>query len=109
MTSAPACAKSLTAAAPMPREPPVMSAALPAREIMKPPKLETLKSKFENMKRASLSFGRDGLMGARDDQEFFEEPLRKIILGRHPLRMPLEADNPVRVANPLHCFDDPVR
>jgi hypothetical protein len=28
----------LTAAAPMPREPPVMTAALPASEIMMPPK-----------------------------------------------------------------------
>jgi hypothetical protein len=28
----------LTAAAPMPREPPVMTAALPANEIMMPPK-----------------------------------------------------------------------
>jgi hypothetical protein len=33
-----ACANNLTAAAPMPREPPVMTAALPASEIMMPPK-----------------------------------------------------------------------
>src|SRR5258708_37072525 len=32
----------------MPREPPVMSAALPAREIIKPPRLETRNSKLEN-------------------------------------------------------------
>src|SRR5260370_24118325 len=107
--SAAACAKSLTAAAPMPREPPVMSAALPAREIMNPPRTETRKPKLETRTTTALRLVSDDLTGARGRDEFFEEPLLKSILRRHQFRMPLDAHNPGRVACPLHCFDDFVR
>src|SRR6267143_1901948 len=96
MTSAPACANNLTAAAPIPREPPVMSAALPASEIMWPPKLETENQKSEksNQPTTSLSLLSDGLTGASGSYEILEKTLRKRVL-RHALGMPLNADDPV--------------
>src|SRR5258708_32152414 len=84
-------AKSWTAAAPMRREPPVMSAALPAREIMNPPKTR----KYTNLRLVS-----DDLTGACGSDELLEQALRKRIV-RHALWMPLDSYNPVGIAGPL--------
>src|SRR6266436_2830891 len=102
MTSAPACAKSLTAAAPMPREPPVMSAALPASEIMIPP--ESFESKIFLAKNSN--FQRDRAAGRGD--EVTEQPLGKRIAS-HALRMPLNPEHPIRIAGPFDPFDDSIR
>src|ERR1700687_4508662 len=117
MTSAPACANSLTAAAPIPREPPVISAALPASEIMIPPRIvtsETQRSKFEKRTARSRSFRtiRRTLnlwrhCSACSGHKFPEQPFRAAIAG-HAFGMPLHAGHPVRVAGPLDAFHGPV-
>src|SRR5260370_6523818 len=82
-----------------------MSAALPGREIMNPPKL-----KLENRnskKTASLLLVSDGLTGTRGGNEFPKQALRERIF-QHALRMPLNADDPVGFAGPLDALDDAV-
>src|SRR6266436_404502 len=85
----------------MPREPPVMSAALPAREIMTPPKVETRKSKLENRNRPTSAV-RDGCAGSLP-QCAKQRRCQRIAL--HSLRMPLYADDPVFVRLVLDRFD----
>src|ERR1700681_3582121 len=88
----------------MPREPPVMSAALPASEIIKPPKLETRKSKSENRnakKPPALALHGGGPRGF--DQR--AEKRRGEGVAGHPLGMPLHADDPVFMRLVLDGFD----
>src|SRR5271170_7088202 len=107
MTSAPACANILTAAAPMPREPPVISAALPASEIMMPPKCPE-ENEQRNSKCGTLGLLYDRIVSApgRGD-EIANEPFRKSV-AHHPLGMPLHAHHPVRVARPLDTLNGAV-
>ena len=75
---------------------PVMSAALPASEIMRPPKLETRNQKIEksNQPTTGLSLLSDGLTRASGSYEILKKTLRKRVL-RHALGMPLNTDDPV--------------
>src|SRR5208282_4148812 len=103
--SAPARAKRRTEAAPMPREPPVMSAALPAREIMNPSgrtKIEKRKSNNGLWARSALHCGLAGR-----DHELAEQCGGECV-AFHALGVPLDADDPVRVAMPLDRFNDAV-
>src|SRR5437868_394204 len=114
MTSAPASANIFTAAAPIPREPPVIIAALPAGEIMKPPrKCGTTKREDRTRKclKQSLGFvpyqlaGVAGPLGSGN--KFCEQRARKPI-ARHALGMPLHTDDPARTALPFDGFDGAV-
>src|ERR1700676_3211773 len=102
MTSAPASAKSLTAAAPIPREPPVMSAALPASEIMIPPR------DLRKQKPVAIDSSFLHRTTARRGNKILEQRLGKSVT-RHTFRMPLNADHPIGIPGPLHAFDDSIR
>src|SRR5450432_976499 len=104
MTSAPACANNFTAAAPMPREPPVMTAALPASEIMMPPKrVNSENSKIDEAEILGLLHDRTA-RAANHLNKFGEQTLRQKIVG-HALGMPLDADDPVCAADPLDALN----
>src|SRR6266849_6565974 len=117
----------------MPREPPVMSAALPAREIIEPPR--NRKSKVESRptcpRRSSLQSEERFLPKSRNPQapgsagqalgrsrglprnaagiarcgnEFAEQALGKRI-AKHAFGMPLDAHDPIGIAGPFDAFD----
>src|ERR1700674_3724682 len=88
----------------MPREPPVMSAALPASEIIKPPKLETRKSKpaDRNSKKPPVLVVQGGC--ARGLHQRAEKRRGEGVAG-HPFGMPLHADDPVFMRLMLDGFD----
>src|SRR5881275_767829 len=111
----------------MPREPPVMSAALPAREIMTPPignqKIEIGRSKLENQELSlAWSFRREPRPRNRNwpclrlvsdgraarvcgsGYKRAEQSLGKGV-SKHTLGMPLHSGNPVGIARPLHTLD----
>jgi hypothetical protein len=79
-----------------------MSAALPASEIIIPPK------KYEARNRKDSSCGSDLFCQlitslATGSNEICEQAFRRRI-AEHPLRMPLNANHPVSVASPLDSF-----
>src|SRR5580658_10552279 len=108
MTSAPACANNFTAAAPMPREPPVMSAAFPASEIMIPPRCDEYEERFKPVGPKLRFHGRDVAcsLGGSDQP-------RKQAIGQpvspHAFRVPLNPNNPIGIAGPFHALHDAVR
>src|SRR5260370_14572154 len=83
----------------MARKPPVMSAALPAREIIKPPRLETRKSK----PRASAVRG-----GCAPGLHQRAEKRCGYRVTFHSFRIPLHARDPVFMLLLLDCVDHPV-
>src|SRR4029077_1869042 len=101
ITSAPACAKSLTAAAPIPREPPVISAALPASEIIQSP------TRFKKQNRTAEASRFLNNRAPRRGHEIAKQSFRKSI-AKHTLCVPLNTDHPVCVARPLHTLNNPV-
>src|SRR5437588_7931088 len=94
----------------MPREPPVIRAALPAREIMTPPiEPENRNWKIETGNSSCLRLVRHGLVSrACGRNELAEQALRKRILV-HPFGMPLHTRNPVGIPDPFDPFDRAVR
>src|SRR5487761_377251 len=98
----------------MPRDPPVMSAAFPASEIM-----VLLNVMEENLycvrplrMRKPLCDGAKILTANRGDtrccHKITKKRLRECIIA-HSLRMPLHPGYPVRIAGPFHRFDHAIR
>src|SRR5215472_12275083 len=108
----------------MPRDPPVMSAALPASEIMIPPSmirksilvlyarrrakpgLVAFGPQFPLTQSLRLACGYPACV-PRGANEVAEQPLRQR-LPCHPLRMPLHTRYPVRVSRPLDPLHNPI-
>src|SRR5260370_30801524 len=97
-----------------------MSAALPASEIIIPPGSDVRESKNETRKasteelsapfatrRALALFGHPACRAERGPDQVGEQTFCGSIT-KHSLRMPLNADHPVRVASPLDAFDGAV-
>src|SRR5208282_464731 len=101
MTSAPARANSLTAAAPMPLEPPVISAAFPASEIMSPPCSD---SRNRRAVGPELRFRGGDLAGSPCSGNQLREQAVGQGVAAHALWMPLNAHDPIGVARPFHAF-----
>src|SRR5262249_8731623 len=107
-----ACANSFTAAAPIPREPPVIKAAFPAKEIMIPPS-EVKAFAGTALRALSCPPGPSApccleLGLARRADKVGKQFLRKRIV-RQSLRMPLNANPPVFRRIEFHGFHNSVR
>src|SRR6185437_5207842 len=83
----------------MPREPPVINADFPVREIMSCPTIPIL-SLIERLSANAAAH--------RGIQQSAKQILGKCI-SDHAFRMPLHANDPVGIAVPFHCFDNSVR
>src|SRR5712692_10221954 len=89
-----------------------MSAALPASEIMIPPRTNRQLSISEacpTKRTCQLNFVRErSAIAARRAHKIREQPLRQGV-SRHALRVPLNPNDPVRVARPFDALNGSVR